>query len=163
LLQLLLDHGADVNFCDYCGKTALMVASRNSSMDMVNSLLQAGASVHQTDSSGYTALAHAVLKSNKDVVELLIANGSRADLLIPPLGIHMLELSMNCDKPSIPLAILAELTEVDAHRLTPGAIAHSKACNLSENNVAALQSQSARRAIDRIAALAKYQGSTPSQ
>jgi Ankyrin repeats (3 copies) len=163
LIELLLENGADVNFCDSLGKTALMVASRNASVDLMNTLLQAGASVHQTDSGGYTALAHAVLKSHKEAVELLIAHGSRTDLLIPPLGMHMLELSMVCDKPSIPLAILAELGEVDAHRLTPCAIARSEAFNLPKNNVAALQAQSARRAIDRIAALAKFSSATPPQ
>ena len=64
-LQLLLDHGADVNMTNDRGETALMAAAFNGLHKIVKLLLQAGADVNSTDESGNTALLVAVSDGNR--------------------------------------------------------------------------------------------------
>lgn len=56
--------------------TALMIASRNGSTDVVKLLLEKGASVNKTDRGGMTALMHAAEAGQFNAVKILLASGA---------------------------------------------------------------------------------------
>lgn len=58
-VQLLLDHGANVNATDQNGETALMKAAKKDNVSMKDLLLKYGADVKLKDNKGYTVLMHA--------------------------------------------------------------------------------------------------------
>ena len=92
-VQLLLDIGANVNYRDDDGYTALMVAVGINNIDIIHQLLQAGADVHIQAKDGATALivacagdeeepildAERLSDDYRDTVRLLLSHG--ADLL----------------------------------------------------------------------------------
>ena len=65
-IQLLLDIGANVNYQDDNGYTALMVAVGINNIDIIHQLLQAGADVHIQAKNGVTALTVACAGSKRD-------------------------------------------------------------------------------------------------
>lgn len=76
VLQLVTD-GADVNFANRLGVTALMVAAQWNRPEIVSYLLSRGANVNaQENSLGCNALMFACLSGNPHVVELLLKNGA---------------------------------------------------------------------------------------
>ena len=93
-VQCLLDIGANVNYQDDDGDTALMWAVLINNIDIIHQLLQAGADVHIQDKDGRTALmvacagsewwdlppdVHRLSDDYRDTVRLLLSHG--ADLL----------------------------------------------------------------------------------
>ena len=65
-IQLLLDIGANVNYQDDNGYTALMVAVSINNIDIIHQLLQAGADVHIQGKDGFIALTVACAGSEWD-------------------------------------------------------------------------------------------------
>ena len=53
MIELLIEHGADVNVADEHGKTALIVAAENSNKEMLELLIKHGANINTADESGY--------------------------------------------------------------------------------------------------------------
>ncbi len=86
-VQRLLDAGADVNFQDRKGKTALHRAAKAGFVDTVELLLEQGASVYLRDSKGETALFETVRSTIKDVSKLkqvakrLLESGSDSEAM----------------------------------------------------------------------------------
>jgi len=76
-VKTLLDHGADINFQDKFGDTALMIVSSKGNTEMVKILLDHGADVNLQDKFGDTALKHASRKGHNRVMELLKAAGAK--------------------------------------------------------------------------------------
>ena len=76
IAKLLIDHGADVNVADEHGKTALIVAAKNSNKEMIELLIKHSANVNAADESGYTALMFAAEHNNEELVEFLITHGA---------------------------------------------------------------------------------------
>jgi uncharacterized protein len=79
IVQLLVQHGADINAVNNRSRTPLFVASMHQHVDVVSCLLTAGADVSTVDFQGYTALHTACAEHSGDtaaVVELLLANGA---------------------------------------------------------------------------------------
>lgn len=64
-----------VNLLDYSGNTALHLASRNNSKEVVSLLLSVGAKVGIKNNKGETALHIAARASSKDVVNVLLDSG----------------------------------------------------------------------------------------
>ena len=58
-VQLLLNHGVQVDNSDSHGKTALIIASKNGNLEISKLLLKYGAKVEVKDSNGMTALMFA--------------------------------------------------------------------------------------------------------
>lgn len=88
MLNLLLDHGIDINQPGPMGETALMLAcARDNSAQYVERLLHRGASVHLKDEYGRTALYHAA--NNISAMELLLEHG--ADLQTENQGLIALQ------------------------------------------------------------------------
>ena len=73
LIQLLLDHGTDVNQADENGVTPLMCASRSFNVDVVKILLKhSEINVNLRNESGATALIMACRNFDQNIVELLM-------------------------------------------------------------------------------------------
>jgi len=80
IMQLLFDHGADVNAKNSLGETALFQAAAQGSEDLVQELLNHGAKPNLTDFRGRTALFSACKSRRKGVVRLLLDNGALANV-----------------------------------------------------------------------------------
>jgi hypothetical protein len=115
-MRLLIQHGADVNFKDKSGFTALyLAAGAEGAEPAVNFLLASGADVTIANDSGYTALHNACGSGEKGAIKALIAanadlkamstNGAApvhaAVINDQPASLQMLkELGANLDQPA---------------------------------------------------------------
>ena len=80
VLQVIIDHGADVNATNKQKRTALMLASMNGNMDVINVLLKVKAKMEIEDADGYTWIHYAVVKScNKEVLQAIIDHGANVN------------------------------------------------------------------------------------
>jgi ankyrin repeat protein len=78
LMELLLEHGADINSHNKQGDTPLHMAMRRNDKTIVNFLLEKGADVNAIGNSGYNALHMLALKSiDVSFAPLLLARGAR--------------------------------------------------------------------------------------
>ncbi|KAH6762808.1 hypothetical protein C2S52_020241 [Perilla frutescens var. hirtella] len=78
-LESLLEKGANINFCDQHGLTALHVAAIKGNKDVVMMLVEFGASVEWQDAEGHTPLHLAVEGGSIETVEVLICRGSNVN------------------------------------------------------------------------------------
>ncbi|MGK7886781.1 MAG: ankyrin repeat domain-containing protein [Crocosphaera sp.] len=76
IIELLINHGADVNAKTKYGYTPLYVASVWDRKDIVELLINHGADVNVRTQDGFTPLHGAVIGNRKEIVELLINHGS---------------------------------------------------------------------------------------
>jgi L-ascorbate metabolism protein UlaG (beta-lactamase superfamily) len=84
LVELLVEHGADVNHVNETGETALVKASAGGYADRVEILLEAGADPNLgKDASERYALQLAALGGHTDVARLLIAEGANVNTSTP--------------------------------------------------------------------------------
>ena len=75
IVQLLIDHGADVNIMNCCGRTPVMVGIRN--VIIVKCLIDLGADLSLQDKMGNTALMLSIdLRSSEEIVKLLLEHGA---------------------------------------------------------------------------------------
>ena len=79
-VKVLIDCGADVNFVNDAGITALMSASQNGHAQSVKVLIENGANVNFTDNTGATALMYASQNGHTDVVKELILGGADVNI-----------------------------------------------------------------------------------
>ena len=70
-IELLVAHGADVNFLDGEGSTALIAAATRSTRPTIEALIQLGADIGIVDKAGRTALDVAVRHSNASAISAL--------------------------------------------------------------------------------------------
>lgn len=71
-VERLLDWGADLNFANTEGYTALMLACERGHIDAVRLLIKRGANLHLQEKGGYAALMSAVLSKDSAIVALLL-------------------------------------------------------------------------------------------
>lgn len=76
LVQVLLDHKANVNIGNWVGATALLYARKLSIMKL---LIAAGAPVNDKDILGRTSLHYATSRADPDAVAILIAAGANVN------------------------------------------------------------------------------------
>lgn len=76
LCEILLNHGANVNFQGNEDMTAVHLATLRGDRDIVELLLNKGARINAKITTGLTPLHYAVMRGNKDIVELLISRGA---------------------------------------------------------------------------------------
>ena len=74
---MLIEADANVDAKERDGQTALMNASVEGRVGVVEVLLSAKADVNAEDDQGFTALMSASLGGHADVVEVLLRNGGR--------------------------------------------------------------------------------------
>eukprot|EP00054_Salpingoeca_dolichothecata_P008943 m.50616 g.50616 ORF g.50616 m.50616 type:complete len:278 (-) comp18060_c0_seq2:47-880(-) len=75
VVEVLLEHGADLEYSDERGYTALIDACRDSSPEIVTRLLSAGANLHRKGNNGRTPLMFACEKGNLQVINALLTGG----------------------------------------------------------------------------------------
>lgn len=80
-VELLLEHGANVNFPDQQGYTALHWAAYCGHGKIVTKLLESKAAVDAQQSSKYTPLHEAVLGGYRDVVDILCSHNADRNIL----------------------------------------------------------------------------------
>ena len=80
VVELLLQHGAEINLQRSDGWTALVIAASNGHERLVELLMQHGAEVNLQDSDGATALMNAANEGHERVVELLLWRGAEVNL-----------------------------------------------------------------------------------
>ncbi|KAK2142501.1 hypothetical protein LSH36_947g01017 [Paralvinella palmiformis] len=76
IMEILLDHGADVNFQNEAGKTPLMLAAYEGQRDAVKELLARGAKLEMRDRGGSTSLHWGVLCPNLNMIDDLLDSGA---------------------------------------------------------------------------------------
>lgn len=80
ILELLLDHGANIDATNAYGQTPLMIASRSSRFDAARLLIERGADVNAKDDRGVAPLHWAVMSGSPKVVALLMEHGARGSV-----------------------------------------------------------------------------------
>lgn len=72
ILELLLEHGADINSCNSHGSNPLLIAAQYGHLEMVKMLVEKGAKLDCADGDGDTPLILAIGQRRKDVSEYLV-------------------------------------------------------------------------------------------
>ncbi len=75
IVNLILQHGADVNETDNRGMSALAHAANSGDFAMVSFLLENGADVNLPDKRMSTPLQYAIVKKHIDVIRILVGHG----------------------------------------------------------------------------------------
>ncbi len=79
-MSRLVDQVSDGNIRLDDGRTALMMAAKLGSAEVVAKLLQAGANVNDRNANGGTALMYAAIRGDKATLMLLLENGAQVNL-----------------------------------------------------------------------------------
>lgn len=98
-VELLIDHGANVNARNEDQETPLIIASRIDEVEITQELLNSGAVVNSTNGQGYTAMAEAVKMDNLEIVKLLAAESSSTLDYISPIGENLVSISTKAESP----------------------------------------------------------------
>jgi ankyrin repeat protein len=83
LTESLLDRGADVQYCNIKGSTALIVAASKNHAEAARLLLDRGADVQYSTPKGTTALIIAAYENHIDVARLLLDSGADVEYSNP--------------------------------------------------------------------------------
>lgn len=78
--EYMIENGADVNFTNKIGRTALIIASMYGNDKMVEMLVKHGANINLFDNDGKTALMYLCGNGKKETVEMLIDHGAYIDV-----------------------------------------------------------------------------------
>lgn len=76
LIEMLIEHGVDVNSYDRYYQTPLMYACKSNNILLIDSLAKAGANLNSQDDNEWTALAHASSKGHLKCVHKLLQLGA---------------------------------------------------------------------------------------
>jgi len=79
-LKLEIKKDADVNGCDWFGRTALMRSVRFNALDCAKLLISNGADINAKDKNGWTALIWASVECSSSAVSMLLEKGADADI-----------------------------------------------------------------------------------
>ena len=107
-LQHLLEMGADVNACDFTGKTALHWAAASSEGELlVNHLLMEGAKTEARDKRGYTPLHVHCAKGRYYAVSCLLYHGADVNAQSDFTSLTPLQIAGVCEHADIVRVLLA--------------------------------------------------------
>ena len=79
LIKALLERGADVSVRDKQGRTALMCAAKNRSLEVINTLIDSGADVNARDNNAQSVLMFASKHNTSEVVSAMLNAGADVD------------------------------------------------------------------------------------
>ncbi|OAA55165.1 Ankyrin repeat-containing domain protein [Cordyceps fumosorosea ARSEF 2679] len=91
MVELLLDHDAQVNSKDRSNLTALHIAITSGHKDIVSVLLDRSASIEGKAIYGDTPLIRAIQANSEEIIEILLQHGARVDGLPNPPGFPALK------------------------------------------------------------------------
>jgi ankyrin repeat protein len=141
LLELTLDHGADVASLDWYDGTGLIRSAERGHWQVVGRLLQNGIDPDHVNRLGWTALHEAIILGDGsqdyvDTVRLLVAGG--ADLGLPTgTGEYPLELARSAGQATVAATLRLALDPAPEHDLGPDAALFSAIAS-ADADVAAL-------------------------
>jgi uncharacterized protein len=81
MIDLLLDHGANIEAEDDLGNRPLLSAAEYGQIEAVKRLLDRGADLEATNWSGVSALANAAARNHREIVEFLFSHGARRGIV----------------------------------------------------------------------------------
>ena len=76
----LIENGANINYQEMNGYTALLFASRTNRREIAYILIQAGADINIRNSNGYTPLMLATIMNNLEIIDMLIQAGANLNI-----------------------------------------------------------------------------------
>ena len=79
MVELMLDHGADIKAKDLYGSTALMTAASTGNALVVKYLLKTGADIKPSDNSGASALMRAAIGNHDNIIDILLTAGAEIE------------------------------------------------------------------------------------
>lgn len=102
IAKILLDAGADSNFANTDGQTALMLTCDKYLIEL---LLEKGANINAQDKDGDTALMIAVRVGKKNIVELLISKGADVNIRnhFGQTALRFAQIKLTVNPDSVPL------------------------------------------------------------
>lgn len=107
VIELLLQHGAQVDAVDEDGRSSLSwVVTKGDFEKAAQSLISAGANVNRADAGGFTPLMRAALLDHVRCFELLVQNGAETRVVHPDW--HKTALEMAIERGSEGLKAIAE-------------------------------------------------------
>jgi ankyrin repeat protein len=115
----LLARGANVNAARPNGTTALMLAARNSHIDIVSTLLDGGAKVDEARPNGFTALMFAARNGHTDIVSALLNRSAEVNKATSDGSTALMIAAENGHTRSV-LALLERGAEVNEARSSDG-------------------------------------------
>ena len=117
IIQLLLEHGADVNVRDKYNSTPLHEASGSGNLDVMQSLLSGGANADVLDHWGDSPLRKALQCQKFDAVKLLVKGGADVNVRDKSNStqLHEASRSGNLDVMELLLSLRADVNVLD-HR-----------------------------------------------
>ncbi|MBU0743936.1 MAG: ankyrin repeat domain-containing protein, partial [Gammaproteobacteria bacterium] len=77
--KILLDAGAEVDFPDLTGRTALFWAADNDNLELCNLCLKYHANPNAYSSGGQPILVMPLMKNHQEIKKLLVASGAKLD------------------------------------------------------------------------------------
>ena len=80
IAKLLLDYGANINFTNSAGISALYFSAQNNYLPLAKLLIENGASINLTSKAGATPLFIAAQVGNTEIAELLIKHGANKEI-----------------------------------------------------------------------------------
>jgi len=89
IVELMLDHGTDVNVKDDSGATALAWAALAGKIEVVRSLINEGATIDAKASDGLTPIARAITRGETEVVEILLTHGAKPNDVVAVTAVPM--------------------------------------------------------------------------
>jgi len=127
IVELLLDHGADVNSRIPSGATPLIIAAQEGDVGIIQTLLRRGAEVDAETEDGRTALFQAALNQHPDAVEVLCEAGGNVCHVLGT-GKTILQTALMSSSPSYDLVhkLISRGVDVnasDSRERTPLALA----------------------------------------
>ncbi|ETS82540.1 hypothetical protein PFICI_04416 [Pestalotiopsis fici W106-1] len=129
--NLLLERGADVDYEERNGFTALLYAARWGDAQIAETLLSHGANIEHQDTNGFTALVLSATKGHLAVVRLLLDRGANIGHQTIKLGVTALIMSTMNGHIEVVKVLLdhgAEVGQQDEQSETPLTMAASRGC-----------------------------------
>ena len=138
VVELLLKHGADVNFeSKQLGETALTEAVTGRCSKIVGDLLKKGASVNHVTSTGKTALSSVCQNRREEILKLLLDYGANVNIVDTQTGESPLIAAVRAEVPSTFIEKLLNQRADVNHKSKSGETALTCACKNRDDKVIA--------------------------
>mmetsp|Transcript_13221 Transcript_13221/g.19948 ORF Transcript_13221/g.19948 Transcript_13221/m.19948 type:complete len:228 (+) Transcript_13221:146-829(+) len=89
IVNILLEHKADINFKSKNGGTALQEAVKQNQEHIVELLIQKGANIFEKDNDGMTAMHYAAFNGNEKIIDLLKEEEDYSKKKSPTTPLHL--------------------------------------------------------------------------
>ncbi len=83
-----IDSGADINYSNHLGFTALMAGAKAGDIELVKLLVNSGAHINLKDNKHFCALHYATSNNHLNIIKYLVSNGAVVNDTIYMTSIH---------------------------------------------------------------------------